>query len=210
MSEKKVMILTIAYLVAVVLIGGGAIYFVHWNLLADETTARDRLQAEVKMMQDKVRQLSNLRMEADELPVRIKKVKDRVPTLEAGRFDLQIKHVYRMAKKAGVKIGEEKKGRSPTRTGRRPTPPRGGAAGGSAAQEAYVEMTVGGGFYPLGKFVHLLEEKEPLVVVMNFSISRGKSAPGSKAIPDKTMKILFKMFGFPEKEEKKKPGGSRG
>lgn len=210
MSEKKVMILTIAYLVAVVLFGGGAIYFVHWNLLAKETTARDKLQAEVKMMQDKVRQLTKLMAEANELPARIEAVNDRVPTLEAGRFDQQIDHVYRMAKKAGVKINKEEKGRAPRRPGRGRTTTGSGTAGGTAAEEAYVQMTVQGGFFPLGKFVHLLEQREPLVVVMNFSISRGKSSQGSKVIPDKSMKILFKMFGFPEKKEKKKPGGRRG
>jgi len=202
MSEKKVLIFTCVYIGLVLLLGGGAIYYMQVEMLNVETEKLTKLQATFRDHQKKYGELTRLRREASGLAAKRLKMYEQVPEKVNNTWDHHTKHLWLTDDKSGVHISKIKEGKAPRAPKRGGRPARGKAGGGGGgvaqAEEVYLDIDLKGGLRELGHFIHLLEYSEPLVVVQQFSMKGTKSGgrTQSEDIPPKEMKLTIKMFGF--------------
>lgn len=190
MSEKKVTIITIVYIVVILLLGGAGVYFLQIQKLTEKKKlVADQTVLEAAMTK-KVRELVSLRTEITNLPEKEAAVAKVIPTLPSGRWDAHIDNFHARGLASQVSIVSIKEGRI---TGRKPA--AGGGGKGVTADETYFDLSVKGGFNDLCRFIHMLEMDTPLVVVENFAIKGGKMGPTGE-LPPKELKILLKAYGF--------------
>jgi hypothetical protein len=205
MSEKKITILTIVYIVVILALGAGGFWYLQTNQIAEREAALAKVKADVDKMEDKRRKLPAKLDEQKALPARRTEIAKKIPTLPKDRWDPLIDHLHAMAQDASVSIGNIRRGQ---KSGKAAAP----KAGAAKAEETYFDITVRGDCNNVFKFIYLLEAARPLILVDNFSI-KGKGGGGSpgaaEEIAPKELKILIKAFGFkePVREEPKAPAG---
>lgn len=185
--EKKVTIITGVFIALVVVVGGGAIYWFHFEELAALKAQRDKAKKEYDVMVGKQMKLQELRQKEKELPQREEKLGRSVPTLPSGTWDPHRQHFYVLRKKCGVSLKRDVEQQIVKKPGQ--------AAGGPGkAEESAFELTIEGGFNNIGRFIHMLEHGDPIMIVDGFGI-KGRRSPTGVAL--KELRIKVKSYGFP-------------
>lgn len=190
--EKKFTIITVVYIVLVVLLGSGAIYWFQFEELAKLEADHKTLKANVEGMREKQRKLPELKQKEQELPQITARHERKIPTLPSGTWDPHRRHFYMLRKRCGVVLKSDREIPIPS--------PVGGAAGGPGkAEEAMFDLAIEGGFSQVGRLMHMLEHGDPIMVIDSFSI-KGRRGAGGVALKD--FRIRVKTFGFPPEIKK--------
>lgn len=195
--EKKLTIITGVFIGLVVVFGGVAIWWLQFEKLAEEEKTLDLRKKELGDRQNKQKELTELRRKKDELPQTVARQEKRIPTLPSGTWDPHRKHFYMLRKRCGVSLERDNEQQIVRRPGQ-------GAGGPGMPDEAAFELTIKGGFSNIGRFIHMLEHGDPIMVVDAFTIKGRRSSTG---VALKELKIRVKTYGFPPEPPKKTPPG---
>ena len=190
MNEKQVMILSIAVLAAVLLIGGGFIYYFQFVELAGQKAELEKVTSDLAKAQEKVSQIKKLEDEVKKLAEEEKQKIQKIPNLDRTEYDDFANLLDEQRKRAGVFITKTE-WKLPQKAS------AGGGRGAAAAKKLpekihkiQYDMQVSGGFYQLLKFINLLEQLTRFVNVDSLTIA---PASGSSKDPSAALRRDLKV-----------------
>lgn len=188
MSEKQVLILTIAAMVIVALVGGGAVWWLQFKVLAEKNRNLQEVKRKVAEARAKIDKIPQLKKDLEETQAKIQKLQDAIPNLDREEYDRFANRLDEIRRNAGVFIPTAR-WVVPTKAGRGPV------AVPATMHKVQYDMQVRGTFYQLLRYVNLLEEEKRFINVESFSITPGseRSSPGQFL---RDMKLVLYSFTY--------------
>lgn len=196
MNEKQFTIIWTVALVIILLAGGGAIWYLQFDVLEEKRAALKTVKAKVadaKAKQGKIKQLKEsiaaLTKQANDLAAHI-------PNLDRAEYDVFAELLDDLRRKAGVNVP-----RAAWTIPSKPTPIPGRQ---SFVQPATVhkvqyDIAVNGSFYQLLRYVNLLEQQKRFIGVENFAITKssgGDAGPNKPTTPRRDLKIQIYSYTY--------------
>lgn len=211
MNEKQFTIIWVVALVIILLAGGGAIWYLQFDVLVEK---RDQLKAEkakvadAKSKKDKIPALKN---SIDALNKKANELAGYIPNLDRAEYDIFAELLDDLRRKAGVNVP-----RASWTVPSRPTPIPGRPAFTQPAtvHKVQYDITVNGSFYQLLRYINLLEQQKRFIGVENFAVTKsgGNETGLTKAAAPRrdlkitiysyTYKLLTKPFELPPEESR--------
>lgn len=195
MSEKQVMIISFVVLGVILLLGGGVIYYLQFEVLEAKNQELATAEKELNDAKAKVAQIEGIKKEIDKLRDQIKTKEVRIPDLTRLEYDEFANLLDELRKQAGVFVS----------TGRwiqvqkpQPVPGRPTRTYPPTIHKVQYELSVSGGFFQLLKFVNLLEEHKRFINVDSFTIipMQVLGTSGQPTIPRREMKVMLYSFTY--------------
>jgi Tfp pilus assembly protein PilO len=192
------MILSIVVLVAVLLLGGGAVYYLQFVILAEKQAELDQVSKQLDEANAKVAKIGDLKKEIENLEKDEKAKLEKIPNLDRLEYDTFANLLDLLRKRSGVFVSRAAwfNFKPTTTQGRTPkTYPQ-------AIHRVQYDLTVTGGFYQLLKYIHLLEEQRRVINIDNLTLSpRAASGSDKGAALMRDMKVTVYSFTYRQPEQ---------
>jgi Tfp pilus assembly protein PilO len=176
MNEKKVTVITIVCLIFIILAGGGAIYYLQFEVLAVKEEELAQLKERVRVDTDKKNKIPELERRIKQVDAELKVEQLKIPDLTRAEYDELAVKLDGFRSRAGVTVdrGSWTTPKAPIpmqgRPGRLPQIPPG-------VHKVEYDLAVSGSFFQLLRYINLLEQERRFINVESFSISPGQAAP---------------------------------
>jgi len=195
MSEKQVTILSVVILAVILVAGGAAVWYFQFNVLVKDKDELAALEKQVSEDRAKRDQIERLEKEIAKLKEDEAREIERVPNLDRSEYDRFIDGIERMRRQAGTIISEARLGQA----GRGQPLARG--AGAKAlppfVKQVDYEFNCQGPFFPLLRFMNLLETEKRFIEIGSCTISSSKRdlSPGVPGLV-RDMRISVVTYSF--------------
>jgi Tfp pilus assembly protein PilO len=172
MNEKQFTIIWVVALVIILIAGGGAIYYLQFDLLVQRRAALDAVKAQVLDAKNKQAKIPQLKASIVELNKKAEILKSHIPDLDRQEYDVFAELLDELRRKAGVTVP-----RASWAVPSRPIPIPGRPPVNQPAtvHKVQYDITVNGSFYQLLRYINLIEQQRRFVGVETFNIARGGS-----------------------------------
>lgn len=205
MSEKKITLITLIVLGLILLGGAGAIWYLYFNVLAAEEEEITQLQSKVAQARRKQSQLKSLREMLDKLTKDAEEKAARIPSLDIEEYDRFANTIEGLKRQAGIFVWQAAHIEE-----RRSVSRRGMAAGKRLPPQVHkvdYEFLCTGRFFPLLRFINLLETNQRFLEIQSCSISTWEEALQDDPRSDlREMKIKVTTYTY---EVSAVPGGKK-
>ena len=176
MNEKKVTVITIVCLVLILLAGGGAIYYLEFDVLAAKQVELDGLKAQVADAKKKQAEIKIIEANIKRIQEALQVESKKIPDLDREEYDKLANMLDDFRRRAGVTVDRASWNtpKPPFAIASRPTrltsiPPN--------VHKVEYDLTVSGTFYQLLRYINLLEQQTRFMNVESFTITPGAASP---------------------------------
>ncbi|MHC4607211.1 MAG: type 4a pilus biogenesis protein PilO [Planctomycetota bacterium] len=199
MSEKHVTLITLGVLAIVIVLGGVGVWFFQFNWLSQEKAELETVKKQLADAQRKADELVDLRAEVDAFAKKLAADK-RIPDLDKKEYDAFADEIEEMKRRSGIAIGEA--AYLPQRQAMRR---KGAAQQPKGIKKVDYEFTCASTFYPLLRFVNLVETQPRFVEVTDCTIASETRSTG-EGPPSiiRTMKMKVTTYAFEVTPPRKK------
>ncbi|HEU4339160.1 MAG TPA: hypothetical protein VFS19_03755 [Planctomycetota bacterium] len=187
MSERQMTILLFIVMGGIILIGGGWLYYLRFQEMAQLEEDLAKTERDLKEARDKSAKLPKLREEKKSLIEKIEQIRSQIPLFNPREENDQFADlVGSLEKKSRVNLTDVRY--SAVRTG------HGGEALPASIFRARYELKVTGGFFQLLTFMNLLETERRFLVVDNIKLLSGSAADKPGVAPVRELQMNLSTF----------------
>jgi len=196
MNEKKVTIITIICLAIILLVGGGAIYYLKFVRLTEVTAELDRVKGEVAVAEDKRSKIPALEKSIEELKQKEQELIRQIPNLEKTEYDAFANLLDGLRRQSGVTVS-----RAGWTTPTKPVsiPGRAPKIQPASIHKVQYGLNVTGSFYQILRYINLLEQQKRFIGIEDFTIGKGTSEnlAGARATAhQRDLKITIYSYAY--------------
>ena len=197
MNEKQFTIIWVVALVIILLAGGGAIWYLQFDLLVEKREALKAVKAKVADAKSKKDKIPSLKKSIESLTKKANELAAHIPNLDRAEYDIFAELLDELRRKAGVSVP-----RASWTVPTRPTPIPGRPAFVQPAtvHKVQYDITVNGSFYQLLRYINLLEQQKRFIGVENFAVTKsGSDNPATlskAAAPKRDLKITIYSYTY--------------
>jgi Tfp pilus assembly protein PilO len=197
MNEKQFTIIWVVALVIILLAGGGAIWYLQFDVLVEKKAQLDDVKAKVLDAKNKQAKIEPLKKSIEALTKKANELASHIPNLDRAEYDIFAELLDDLRRKAGVNVPRAA-WTVPTRP--TPIPGRPAVAQPATVHKVQYDMTVNGSFYQLLRYVNLLEQQKRFIGVESFSVVKsGGEVKGSAPRRDLKVTIYSYTYKLPAK-----------
>ena len=197
MNEKQFTIIWVVALVIILLAGGGAIWYLQFNVLVEERAELEAVKAKVAVARDKVAKIKKLEESIATLKKEATELASHIPNLDRAEYDVFAELLDDLRRKAGVVVPKAT-WTVPARA--TPVPGRPNTAQPASIHKVQYDLSVNGSFYQLLRYINLIEQQSRFIGVENFGFTKagGDSVgPGkAAAAPRRDLKITIYSYTY--------------
>jgi Tfp pilus assembly protein PilO len=195
MNEKQFTIIWVVALVIILLAGGGAIWYLQFNILVEKKQELDGVKEQVRAATAKKNKIPELLTSIKELEKKEAELIQHIPNLDRSEYDVFAELLDEFRRKAGVTVPRV------TWT----VPSRAAPVPGKLAQPATVhkvqyDLSVTGSFYQVLRYINIVEQHKRFIGIESFNIAKagGDPVPGTKATsaPKRDLKIIIYSYTY--------------
>jgi Tfp pilus assembly protein PilO len=194
MNEKQFTIIWVVALVIILFAGGGAIWYLQFDVLVRVRQELDGVKGQVADAKSKQAKIPQLKASIVELTKKAESLASHIPNLDRMEYDRFAELLDELRRKAGVNVP-----RAAWTVPSRPVPIPGRPAVNQPASvhKVQYDLTVNGSFYQLLRYVNLLEQQRRFIGVENFNIMKGGGSEGLKgAAPRRDLRITIYSYTY--------------
>jgi hypothetical protein len=196
MNEKQFTIIWVVALVIILLAGGGAIWYLQFDVLEEKRAQLKAEKAKVADAKSKKDKIPTLKKSIEALSKKANELAGYIPNLDRAEYDIFAELLDELRKKAGVSVP-----RASWTVPSRPTPIPGRQAFVQPAtvHKVQYDITVNGSFYQLLRYINLLEQQKRFIGVENFSVTKSgqnESNLSKAAAPRRDLKITIYSYTY--------------
>ena len=196
MNEKQFTIIWVVALVIILLAGGGAIWYLQFDVLVEKREQLKVVKAKVADAQSKKAKIKGLKESIAALTKKAGELATHIPNLDRAEYDVFAELLDELRKKAGVSVPRANWA-VPTRP--TPIPGRPPFTQPPTVHKVQYDMSVNGSFYQLLRYINLLEQQKRFIGVENFNVTKaGNDGPGlgKAAAPKRDLKITIYSYTY--------------
>ena len=198
MNERQITLITLAFLALFIIGGGIGVWYLQFNVLSKKKEGMEALRKKVVVASKKKDSLKKLRIEVNNLRKKETEEIQRIPNLDNNEYDGFVDQLNQMRRQSGVFLRS-----ASTARGRR-VAARGGTKLPTNVDKVSYDLTVSGNFYPLLRFINLIETNKRYIQIDSAKISssggRGSGSGGSL----RELKVKVTTYAFKISEAAKK------
>lgn len=178
MNEKQFTIIWIVALVIILLAGSGAIWYLQFDVLVEKRRQLDAVRGQVNDAKQKQAKIPGLEKSIAQLTKDAEELATHIPNLDRAEYDVFAELIDELRRKANVTVP-----RVSWAVPGRPVPIPGRPVVNQPAtiHKVQYDISCGGSFYQLIRYINLIEQQRRFIGVENFSILKG--ADGVKGGP---------------------------
>jgi Tfp pilus assembly protein PilO len=196
MNEKQFTIIWVVALVIILLAGGGAIWYLQFDVLVEKRKQLAAVKSQVNDAKTKQAKIPQLKASIAALTKKANELAAHIPNLDRAEYDVFAELLDELRRKAGVTVP-----RANWTIPARPTPIPGRQTfvQPPTVHKVQYDITVNGSFYQLLRYVNLLEQQKRFIGVENFTVTKtGGSDLGlaKAAAPRRDMKITIYSYTY--------------
>jgi hypothetical protein len=196
MNEKQFTIIWVVALVIILLAGGGAIWYLQFDVLEEKRAQLKAEKAKVADAKSKKDKIPTLKKSIEALGKKANELAGYIPNLDRAEYDIFAELLDELRKKAGVSVP-----RASWTVPNRPTPIPGRPAFVQPAtvHKVQYDITVNGSFYQLLRYINLLEQQKRFIGVENFSVTKGganETNLSKASAPRRDLKITIYSYTY--------------
>lgn len=192
MNEKQFTIIWVVALVIILLAGGGAIWYLQFNVLVEERAELEAVKAKVAVARDKVAKIKKLEESIATLKKEATELASHIPNLDRAEYDVFAELLDELRRKAGVVVPRAN-WTVPTRA----TPTPGRPAQPASIHKVQYDLSVNGSFYQLLRYINLIEQQSRFIGVENFGFTKsGGESSGPGKSPRRDLKITIYSYTY--------------
>lgn len=192
MNEKQFTIIWVVALVIILLAGGGAIWYLQFDVLPQKRAALAAVQEQVRGATKKKNDIPGLKKSIEALTKKAGELAGHIPNLERAEYDVFAELLDDLRRKAGVNVPRAS-WTTPTRA--TPTPGKPGIP--ATVHKVQYDLTVNGSFYQLLRYINLLEQQKRFIGVESFSVQKAGSDLGkTAAAPRRDLKVTIYSYTY--------------
>jgi len=192
MNEKQFTIIWVVALVIILLAGGGAIWYLQFDVLVEKRKILDGVKQQVQVAKDKQAKIPVLRASIAELTKQANELATHIPNLDRAEYDVFAELLDDLRRKAGVVVP-----RANWTVPGRPVPIPGRPAFNQPAtvHKVQYDLTASGSFYQLLRYINLIEQQRRFIGVDNFNVTKGgDSTKGST--PKRNLRLTIYSYTY--------------
>jgi Tfp pilus assembly protein PilO len=192
MNEKQFTIIWVVALVIILLAGGGAIWYLQFDVLVEKRKVLDGVKQQVQVAKDKKAKIPQLRASIAELTKQANELATHIPNLDRAEYDVFAELLDELRRKAGVVVP-----RATWMVPSRPVPIPGRPAFNQPAtvHKVQYDLTAHGSFYQLLRYINLIEQQRRFIGVDSFNVAKGTEGKGTGA-PKRSLKLLIYSYTY--------------
>jgi Tfp pilus assembly protein PilO len=192
MNEKQFTIIWVVALVIILLAGGGAIWYLQFDVLVEKRKVLDGVKQQVQVAKDKKAKIPQLRASIAELTKQANELATHIPNLDRAEYDVFAELLDELRRKAGVTVP-----RATWQTPGRPVPIPGRPAFNQPAtvHKVQYDITANGSFYQLLRYINLIEQQRRFIGVETFNVAKGTEGKGT-ATPKRNLKLVIYSYTY--------------
>jgi Tfp pilus assembly protein PilO len=170
MNEKQFTIIWVVALIIILLAGGGAIWYLQFDVLVEKRKILEDVKAQVKVAKDKQAKIPQLRASIAELTKKANELATHIPNLDRAEYDVFAELLDDLRRKAGVTVPRATWG-TPSRPV--PIPGRPAFQQPNTVHKVQYDLSANGSFYQLLRYINLIEQQRRFIGVENFNVTKG-------------------------------------
>jgi Tfp pilus assembly protein PilO len=195
MNEKQFTIIWVVALVIILLAGGGAIWYLQFDVLVEKREQLKSVKAKVADAKAKQAKIKTLKDSIAALTKQANELASHIPNLDRAEYDVFAELLDDLRRKAGVnvpRVGWTVPAK-PT-----PIPGRTTVAQPATVHKVQYDVSVNGSFYQLLRYINLIEQQKRFIGVENFAVTKsGSDKDLSKgASPRRDLKITIYSYTY--------------
>jgi len=196
MNEKQFTIIWVVALVIILLAGGGAIWYLQFDVLVEKREQLKVVKAKVADAKSKRDKIPVLKKSIEALTKKANELASHIPNLDRAEYDVFAELLDDLRRKAGVNVP-----RAQWTVPARPTPIPGRQPFQQPANihKIQYDITVNGSFYQLLRYVNLLEQQKRFIGVENMSVVKGTTKDenlAKGATPRRDLKVTIYSYTY--------------
>lgn len=198
MNEKQFTIIWVVALVIILLAGGGAIWYLQFDLLVEKREALRAVKAKVADAKSKKDKIPALKKSIEALTKKATELATHIPNLDRAEYDIFAELLDELRRKAGVSVPRAN-WTVPTRP--TPVPGRQAFVQPATVHKVQYDITVNGSFYQLLRYINLLEQQKRFIGVENFAVTKSSGSDATTALnkaaaPRRDLKITIYSYTY--------------
>lgn len=192
MNEKQFTIIWVVALVIILLAGGGAIWYLQFDVLVEKRKILDGVKAQVQVAKDKKNKIPQLRASIAELTKKANELATHIPNLDRAEYDVFAELLDDLRRKAGVTVP-----RASWQVPSRPVPIPGRTQVNQPAtvHKVQYDLTATGSFYQLLRYINLVEQQRRFIGVEGFQVAKG-SEGGKTGAPKRNLRLTIYSYTY--------------
>jgi Tfp pilus assembly protein PilO len=192
MNEKQFTIIWVVALVIILLAGGGAIWYLQFDVLVEKRKVLEGVKQQVQVAKDKQAKIPILRASIAELTKKANELATHIPNLDRAEYDVFAELLDDLRRKAGVTVP-----RVSWQVPSRPVPIPGRPAFNQPAtvHKVQYDMTASGSFYQLLRYINLIEQQRRFIGVDNFGVTKGSDSTKGSA-PKRNLRLTIYSYTY--------------
>ena len=196
MNEKQFTIIWVVALVIILIAGGGAIWWLQFDVLVQKRADLDAVKAQVLDAKNKQAKIPQLKASIVDLTKKAETLASHIPNLDRMEYDRFAELLDDIRRRAGVNVP-----RAAWTVPSRPVPIPGRPAVNQPASvhKVQYDLTVNGSFYQLLRYVNLIEQQRRFIGVENFSIQKGGADSSKGGAPRRDLRITIYSYTYKPK-----------
>jgi hypothetical protein len=197
MNEKQFTIIWVVALVIILLAGGGAIWYLQFDLLVEKREALKAVKAKVADAKSKKDKIPMLKKSIEALNKKANELAAHIPNLDRAEYDIFAELLDDLRRKAGVSVP-----RASWTVPNRPTPIPGRPAFVQPAtvHKVQYDISVNGSFYQVLRYINLLEQQKRFIGVESFAVTKAGGSDSTTlskaAAPKRDLKITIYSYTY--------------
>jgi len=193
MNEKQFTIIWVVALVIILLAGGGAIWYLQFDVLEEKRAALKAVKGKVADAKTKKEKIKGLKESIASLTKQAGELAAHIPNLDRAEYDVFAELLDELRRKAGVNVP-----RAAWTVPLKPTPIPGRQAFVQPAtvHKVQYDLTVNGSFYQVLRYINLMEQQKRFIGVENLSINKSGDSSSKTSMPRRDLKIQIYSYTY--------------
>jgi Tfp pilus assembly protein PilO len=196
MNEKQFTIIWVVALVIILLAGGGAIWYLQFDVLEEKRVQLKAEKAKVADAKSKKDKIPTLKKSIEALSKKANELAGYIPNLDRAEYDIFAELLDELRKKAGVSVP-----RASWTVPNRPTPIPGRQpfVQPTTVHKIQYDISVSGSFYQILRYINLLEQQKRFIGVENFAVTKSGASEtnlSKAAAPRRDLKITIYSYTY--------------
>ena len=191
MNEKQFTIIWVVALVIILLAGGGAIWYLQFDVLVEKRKILDGVKQQVQVAKDKQAKIPQLRASIAALTKKANELAAHIPNLDRAEYDVFAELLDDLRRKAGVSVPRV----SWMVPGRPvPIPGRPAFTQPNTVHKVQYDLTASGSFYQLLRYINLIEQQKRFIGVETFGVTKGTES--KSAAPKRNLRLTIYSYTY--------------
>jgi Tfp pilus assembly protein PilO len=196
MNEKQFTIIWVVALVIILLAGGGAIWYLQFDVLVEKRNQLKVVKGKVADAKGKKDKIPALKKSIEALGKKANELASHIPNLDRAEYDVFAELLDDLRRKAGINVP-----RASWTVPARPTPIPGRQAFQQPANihKIQYDISVNGSFYQLLRYINLLEQQKRFIGVENLAVTKTSTKDenlAKGANPRRDLKVTIYSYTY--------------